>query len=264
MMNHQLKEKVAIITGGASGIGRASALRFLREGARVVIGDIQEEAAAETLKAAQAQGTPDIRFIRADVSEERDVEAMVNLAVTDFGRLDCVFCNAGWLGGRGPLVDESVWDFDRIFAVNLRSVFLGLKHGGRALKKQGQGGTIIVTSSSAALVKQSLSIYATAKAGVAHLARQFACELGPYGIRVNTIVPGAIVTPMWPDQNAAREMLKKAQPLPWNGEPSDIASMALFLASDESRFVSGATMLVDGALIADGAAKFGEATKKMT
>ena len=255
-MGKSLKGRVAVITGGASGIGRSCALRFLNEGACVVIGDLQEDRAEETIEAARAQGTPDIRFIRTDVTEEDDVESMVGLAVEKFGRLDCIFCNAGWLGSRGSLLEVSLSEYERVFAVNLRSVFLGFKHGGRVLRSQGQGGTMIATSSSAALVKQSLSIYATAKYGVAHLARQFACELGPHGVRVNTIVPGAIVTPMWPDQDAAREKLKNAQPLPWNGEPSDIASMALFLASDESRFVSGATMLVDGGLIADGAGRF--------
>lgn len=255
-MGNALAGKVAVITGGASGIGRQCALRFLNEGARVIIGDIQEDRGEETIEAARAQGTPDIEFIRTDVSEEKDVEAMIGLAVSTYGRLDCVYCNAGWLGTRGSLLDVTMSEYERVVAVNLGSVFLGFKHGGRVLKQQGQGGTLIATSSSAALVKQSLSIYATAKYGVAHLARQFACELGPYGIRVNTIVPGAIVTPMWPDQAAAREKLKNAQPLPWNGEPSDIANMALFLASDESRFVSGSTMLVDGGLIADGAGRF--------
>ena len=255
-MGNALAGKVAVITGGASGIGRSGALRFLKEGARVVIGDIHDDRGEETLEAARAQGTPDIRYIHVDASEEADVEAMIGLAVKAFGRLDCVYCNAGWLGTRGSLLDVELSEYEQVFAVNLRSVFLGFKHGGRVLKDQGQGGTMIATSSSAALVKQSLSIYATAKYGVAHLARQFACELGPHGIRVNTIVPGAIVTSMWPDQDAAREKLKAAQPLPWNGEPSDIASMALFLASDESRFVSGSTMLVDGGSIADGAGRF--------
>lgn len=257
-MGQALTGKVAVITGGASGIGRECALRFLSEGARVIIGDLQADRAAEVIETAKAQGTPDIQFIRTDVSGENEVEAMIQLAVKAYGRLDCVFCNAGWLGGRGSLLDVTLDEYERIFAVNLRSVFLGFKHGGRVLKQQGQGGTLIATSSSAALVKQSLSIYATAKYGVTHLARQFACELGPFGIRVNTIVPGAIVTPMWPDQEAAREKLRKAQPLPWNGEPSDIASMALFLAGDESRFVSGTTIQVDGGLIAESAARFNQ------
>jgi 3-oxoacyl-[acyl-carrier protein] reductase len=120
---------------------------------------------------------------------------------------------------------------------------------------------MIASSSTSALVKQSPSIYATAKAGVIQLVREFACELGPLGIRVNTLVPGAIVTPMWVDQDAARTMLRNAQPLPWAGEPDDIANMALFLASDQSRFVSGASMVVDGGLVADSAARFREAKK---
>lgn len=260
-MAGRLDGKVAVITGGASGMGRASALRFLAEGAKVVIGDIQEGPAAETLAAAKAQGTPEIRFIRTDVSEESQVEAMIALAVSAFGRLDCVFSNAGWPGVRGSLLDVSVPDFDRTVAVNLRGPFLCLKHGGRVLKAQGQGGSLIASSSTSALVKQSPHIYATSKAAILQLVREFACELGPFGIRVNTLVPGAIVTPMWGDEEAARKMLNSAQPIPGAGEPEDIANMALFLSSDESRFVSGTTMVVDGGMVADSAGRFNEAKK---
>jgi NAD(P)-dependent dehydrogenase (short-subunit alcohol dehydrogenase family) len=260
-MAGRLEGKVAVITGGASGMGRASALRFLAEGAKVVIGDIQDGPAAETLAAAQAQGTSDIRYIRTDVAEESQVEAMVALAVREFGRLDCVFSNAGWPGVRGSLLDVSVPDFDRTVAVNLRGPFLCLKHGGRVLKAQGQGGSLIASSSTSALVKQSPHIYATSKAAILQLVREFACELGPFGIRVNTLVPGAIVTPMWGDQEAARSMLNGAQPIAAAGEAEDIANMALFLASDESRFVSGTTMVVDGGMVADSAARFNEAKK---
>ena len=249
-MAGRLNGKVAVITGGASGMGRASALRFLAEGAKVVIGDIQDGPAAETLAAAQTQGTPDIRYIRTDVAEESQVEAMIQLAISSFGRLDCVFSNAGWPGVRGSLLDVSVPDFDRTVAVNLRGPFLCLKHGGRVLKSQGQGGSLIASSSTSALVKQSPHIYATSKAAILQLVREFACELGPFDIRVNTLVPGAIVTPMWGDQEAARSMLNGAQPIAKPGEPEDIANMALFLASDESRFMTGAELKLDGGISA--------------
>jgi len=259
-MSQRLEGKVAVITGGASGMGRAAALEFLGHGARVVIADLNAQTAEETLVLARQQGHgPSIRFLRGDVSNEADVAAMVALAVSSFGRLDCMFNNAGLGGAMGPITQTSVEDWDRTCAVLLRSVFLGIKHAGRAMQAQGSGGSIINTASTAGLNGGSgPSAYSASKAGVVNLTKNAAIELAPARIRVNAIAPGGIFTPLIP-ASSAQEMLgfmKGRQPWPDAGQASDIAYAALFLASDESRFCTGTTLTVDGGLMAWGPSLF--------
>jgi len=252
-----LQGKVAVITGGASGMGQATALRFLEEGAAVVIGDRNAETGAKTLELARERGFEAIRFVQTDVTEESDVERFIRSAVDSFGRLDCVFCNAGAAVCADTLLETSVESFDKTIAINLRGIFLGFKHGGRVLKAQGQGGSMIATSSCSAFVKTGQAIYATAKAGVHRLVTAFVNELGPDSIRVNTIVPGAILTPMYgADHEQLRPSFEAAQLLPRVGEPIDIANAALFLASDQSRFVTGASIVVDGGMLAEGPQRY--------
>ena len=255
-MAGRLEGKVAVITGGGNGIGRATVLRFLAEGARVVVADLNEETGRETMDAGRQAGAGDrVRFVRADVTREADVAAAVALATADFGRLDCMFNNAGVAGAFGPIthIDEGDWDYT--FAVLVHGVFLGMKHGARVLKAQGSGGVILSTASIAGLTGgDGPQAYSAAKAAVINLTRAVAVELAPQRIRVNAICPGGILTPLLHRGNAdaMRPLLEKFQPWPEAGQPEHIAGAALFLASDDARFVTGEALVVDGGAVAAG------------
>lgn len=252
-MGSQLADRVAVITGGASGIGRATVLRFLAEGAAVVVGDLNADAAKDLITEA---GEPDrLTFIRTDVATEHDVEALIGAAVERYGRLDVVFNNAGSGGAFGPLTEISVEHWDRTFAILTRGVFLGIKHGARALIAQGTGGSIINTASIAGLVGGSgPQAYSAAKAAVVNLTLNAAVELAPHRIRVNSICPGVIFTPLAAGGNRDQmvEMVKALQPWPDHGDGADIAGAALWLAGDDSRFVTGEAIRVDGGIVAAG------------
>jgi NAD(P)-dependent dehydrogenase (short-subunit alcohol dehydrogenase family) len=246
----RLDGKVAVITGGSSGIGEATARRFVAEGARVVIADIQDERGAALARDLGADAT----FARADVSRENDVASVIATATETYGRLDCIFNNAGVLGTVGAIEDIPADEYDRTMALLLRSVFFGMKHAAPVMKEQ-HSGSIISTSSIAGIVAgDGPHIYSTAKAGVVHLTRSVALELAEHHVRVNCICPGGILTPLVmggvPNnpqlERAAREGLTRFQPIPRAGEPDDIANVALWLASDESTFVTGQAIVVDG------------------
>lgn len=255
-MAGRLEGKVAVITGGASGMGRATVERFLDEGARVVIADLNEKTGSETLEQlARAGHEKRVRFARADVAEEADVERAIALAVTDFGGVDCVFNNAGIAGAVGPLVETRVEDWDATFDVLVRGVFLGIKHGARAMLAAGREGAIINTASVAGLSGGDGPLaYSAAKAAVINLTRAAALQLAPSKIRVNAICPGGILTPLVDrgDPEALRPFLEKLQPWPEAGLGKHIAGAALFLATDDSRFVTGEALVVDGGLTAGG------------
>lgn len=251
-----LSGKVAVITGAASGMGLATAERFVAEGARVIIADLNVEAgraAAETLG-------DRTRFTRCDVSVEDDVASAVALATDAFGRLDVMFNNAGIGGAFGPITELEVDDWDATFAVLVRGVFLGIKHAARVLIDQGEGGSIINTASIAGRGGGAgPQAYSAAKASVINLSETSALELAPHSIRVNAICPGIIFTPLMHsgDESDAEEMVAELQPMPRRGEGSDIAGAALWLAGDDSAFVSGQEITVDGALLAAGPRIFG-------
>ncbi len=256
-MAGRLEGKVAVITGGASGMGRATALRFLDEGASVVIADLNEKSGAEAVELAASAGHEKrFRFVRTDVAEEPDVERMVALADAEFGRLDCVFNNAGIGGAFGPVTELDVEDWDATFAVLVRAVFLGIKHGARSMRERGIEGSIINTASVAGLSGGDGPLaYSAAKAAVINLTRAAAVELAAQRIRVNAICPGAILTPLvhrGGDPEALRERLATLQPWPEAGAGEHIAGAALFLASDDARFVTGEHLVVDGGLTAAG------------
>ena len=255
-MSGRLEGKVAVITGAGSGIGRATALRFLAEGARVVAAEFNEATGNETVDLAARAGHGDrICFVRTDVAQERDVEAAIALASSAFGRLDCVFNNAGVAGAFGPITHISAEDWDYTFAVLVRGVFFGIKHAARVLRAQGSGGTIINTASVAGLSGgDGPQAYSASKAAVINLTRAVAVELAPDKIRVNAICPGGILTPLLHrgSPEVIEPFLKQMQPWPEPGLPEHIAGAALFLASEDARFVTGEALVVDGGLTALG------------
>lgn len=257
----RLDGRVAVITGGANGIGRETALRFLDEGARVVIADLNAPNAEAVLRIAAERGHRDaIRFVRADVAQEPDVEAMIQAALEAFGRLDCVFNNAGIGGAFGPVTETRVEEWDYTLGVLLGGVFLGMKHGARVMKAQGEGGSIISTSSVAGLTGGGgAHCYSAAKAAIISLTRTVAVELAPHRIRVNTVAPGPLMTELFHrgDPASAERAILDRQPWPEAGQARDVAGVVVFLASSDAGFVTGETIVVDGGLLARGPAVFG-------
>jgi NAD(P)-dependent dehydrogenase (short-subunit alcohol dehydrogenase family) len=256
----RLANKVAIVTGGASGLGRATVMRFLADGAKVLVADLNEANGAETLAIAKAQGhAANVGFVRCDVARESDVAATVAEAQSHFGRLDIAYLNAGVGGAFGPIAETSVEDWDYTFAVLTRSVFLGMKHASLAMKKHADGGVILVTASIAGMVGGGGShAYSAAKAACISLIENVAAELGPDRIRVVGIAPGVISTPLV--HRGRPEKFEKQfaqQPWPDRGAPEHIADVAAFLASDDARFITGETVKVDGGLLAQGVALWG-------
>jgi NAD(P)-dependent dehydrogenase (short-subunit alcohol dehydrogenase family) len=254
----RLRDKVAVVTGGAGGMGQATVLRFLAEGARVVIADFNADSGAKTMQLAAAAGVGDAaRFIKVDVVKEMDVAAMIECAVDEFGRLDIIFNNAGVGGAIGPVWDLEEDEWDYTFDVLVKGVFFGIKHGSRVLRKQKQGGAIINTASVAGLSGGCGPLaYSAAKAAVVNLSRAAAVQLAPDRIRVNAICPGFILTGLTHSAHVSEEEAGKhldgLQPIPDHGTGDDIAGTALFLASDDSRFVTGEAIIVDGGLTAIG------------
>ena len=252
----RLEGKVAVITGGASGMGQATVLRFLDEGARVVVADYNADNGEKTLGLARGAGHTDtLRFIRTDVAKEADIVAMVELAVSEFGQLDIIFNNAGVGGVVGPVWDIAVEEWDYTFDVLTKGVFLGIKHAARVMKKQGHGGAIINTASTAGLSGGSGPlVYSAAKAAVINLTKSSAVQLAPDRIRVNAICPGAILTGLTDqgDPQQAAQAMDGFQPWPEHGKGADIAGAALFLASQDAAFVTGEALVVDGGLTAIG------------
>jgi len=252
----RLGNKVAIITGGASGMGLATAHRFLAEGAKVVIADYNEITGAQAVEQAAAAGYANsVSFIQIDVAVEADIERMIQHAHNEFGRIDIVFNNAGVGGAIGPLTETSVSDWDYTFDVLAKGVFLGIKHAAIYMKAHGIHGSIINTASIAGLSGDGGPlVYSAAKAAVISLSKSAAVELAASNIRVNAICPGFIVTPLadgGKPENAANQFAK-AQPWPDFGQGKHIAGTALFLASDDAEFVTGEHIVVDGGLTAAG------------
>ncbi|HXG21692.1 MAG TPA: SDR family oxidoreductase [Methylomirabilota bacterium] len=245
--------KVALITGAGSGIGRASALAFAREGAKVVVADVIVEGGEETVRLIQQAGGEAV-FMRADVSQAVEVEALVKKAVATYGRLDCAHNNAGIEGPGATTVEyaEAMWD--RVIAVNLKGVWLCMKYEITEMLKHG-GGAIVNTASTAGLVGYPRgSAYVASKHGVVGLTKTAVLEYAKSGVRVNAVCPGAIDTPMMGritdhrPQRAAR--MAAAEPVGRMGQPGEIAEAVVWLCSDAASFVTGHAMAVDGALTA--------------
>jgi NAD(P)-dependent dehydrogenase (short-subunit alcohol dehydrogenase family) len=246
----RLDNKVAIITGGASGIGAGTVRRFVAEGARVLISDLDTERGG----ALAAELGDNTAFLQTDVSQEEQVAAMVAEATDRWGRLDCLYNNAGFGGALGPISKTTVDDYDLTMDVLLKSVFLGMKHAAPVMTEQGSGSIISTASVAGIRVGFAPHLYSVAKCAVIHLTKTVALELGEHNIRVNAICPGFIATPLAagrPDADESqiqqlREAGAASQVMGRVGEPSDIANMALFLASDESEWITGREFVVDG------------------
>lgn len=255
MSGDRLAGRTAVITGGASGIGFEVARRFLSEGASVVIGDYNAEAGAAARARLAGEGFDGrVAFIRTDVCQEDDVEALMAGAVDRFGGLDIAFNNAGIAGAVGPIVETHVDHWDATFAVMTRGVFLGVKHAARLMIPRG-GGSIINTASIAALSSGVVpTAYSASKAAVVSFTRNAATELAEHRIRVNAVCPGIIFTPLMHNgrEEQAEAVVREIQPWPDRGEPHHVASAVLYLASDESAFVTGEAHTVDGGYLANG------------
>jgi NAD(P)-dependent dehydrogenase (short-subunit alcohol dehydrogenase family) len=249
----RLDGKVAIVTGAASGIGRASAVLFAREGARLVIVDQNAEALTGTANLISQNGGS-AHIIAADTSHEEEVKDFIRYAIESLGGLDVVYANAGVSGGLVPLLEQSAEHWLNILQINLVGTFLAIKHAAPHMIAQGRGSIVLTASVAGLRANAGGSPYAASKAGVISLAQTSANALLGTGVRVNAICPGLIETGMTrPIFEAARERGTQAKigqlnPLQRAGAPEEIAAMALFLASDEASYVNGQAFPVDGGL----------------
>lgn len=249
----RLQDKVTIITGAGGGMGRVAAQLFAKEGARVVVAEFSEEAGEETVGLVRAAGG-EATYVKVDVSNEADARRMVDHAVATYGRLDSLYNNAGIM----PEADHSVIDtdvatWDKVMAVNVRGVFLGCKYAIPAMEAAG-GGSIINIASFVAILGCSVpqDAYTASKGAVLSLTRSLAVQFGPMGIRTNAICPGPIETPLLMDwllkDEAAKKLRLGRNPTGRFGKPEEIVHMAVYLASDESRFTNGASLVIDGGI----------------
>jgi NAD(P)-dependent dehydrogenase (short-subunit alcohol dehydrogenase family) len=249
----RLTDKVAIITGGGSGMGRVACQMFAAEGARVVVAEFDTPSGEETVGLVTDAGGQ-ATFVQADVSVEDDARRMVEAAASAYGRVDVLYNNAGVM----PEADHSVIDtdvdtWDKVMAVNVRGVFLGCKHAIPRMLEQGSG-SIINISSFVALLGCSVpqDAYTASKGAVLSLTRSLAVQFGPQGVRSNAICPGPIETPLLMDwllkDEAAKQLRLARNPTGRFGKPEEIVSMAIYLASDESKWTNGAAMVVDGGI----------------
>lgn len=248
-----LKDKVALVTGGSSGIGRATALACAREGAKVAVADIGVAGGEETAQLVKDAGGEAI-FIKADMTKAADLEAMVDTIVKTYGRLDCAHNNAGIEGALGKTANYDEAEWDKVIAINLTGVWLCMKYEIPQMLKNG-GGSIVNTASAAGLLGvPNMPAYAASKHGVVGLTKTAALEYAKAGIRVNCVCPGIIQTPMVSRLTGERpgmfEKIATAEPIGRIGKPEEIAESVVWLCSDLASFVTGHAMSVDGGIVA--------------
>jgi NAD(P)-dependent dehydrogenase (short-subunit alcohol dehydrogenase family) len=242
--------QVVVVTGGASGIGEAVVRAVAAQGGNVLIADIQEELGARIVNDFPNQ----VLFQRTDITQEADVAAAIARAQSTFGHLTGLVNSAGIVGVVGPIAETPVESFDRTMAILARGVFLGIKHAARAMEDSGMRGAIVSLASTAGVMGgQGPHTYTMAKHGVVGLTRSVASELSPAGIRVNAVAPGGTVTPMTAaltggDEQAITEFLTAGSPLGFACLPEDVANGILFLLSDEARFITGHTLVIDAGI----------------
>jgi NAD(P)-dependent dehydrogenase (short-subunit alcohol dehydrogenase family) len=250
----RLDKNIVVITGGASGIGKAAVKLFVKEGAKVVFGDVQDKPSEKLVD----EFGQDVLFKHTDVSEEADVQALIAAAVDKFGRLDCIFNNAAISGASGMIDEIPTIMFDGMLAVNLRSVFLGMKYAAAVMKEQMSGNIINTASIAGHRTGFGSHPYSACKAAIIQMTKTVANELGPFNIRTNCICPGAVVTSIFgrgiglsQEETESRygglgEIFKDMQSIPRPCVPEDIAEAAVWLASEGSSYVNGAAINVDG------------------
>jgi NAD(P)-dependent dehydrogenase (short-subunit alcohol dehydrogenase family) len=250
-MPKTFENKVVLITGGTSGIGRATAIAFAKEGAKVVVSGRRKAEGAETVTMVEKAGGEGL-FVQADVSDEEQVKKLVETTVSHFGRLDIAFNNAGIEGELGPVTEAKVEAYNKVFDINVKGVLLSMKHEIPALLKSG-GGSIVTTSSIAGTIGMAnVGIYIASKHAVNGLTKTAALEVAKQGIRVNMVSPAAIQTDMLDrfigNEGAAqkKEYFATQHPIGRLGQPEEIASAVLFLSSPGASFITGHDLLVDG------------------
>jgi len=248
-MAGSLTDKVALVTGGSTGIGHAAVRLFAREGAKVVVGDVNVEAGNETVEQLKQSGSDGL-FVKCDVSKAADVEALISKCVEAYGRLDCAFNNAGILGELGTTETCTEENFDRLVAVNLKGVWLCMKYEIRQMLKQGSGAIVNTASNAGMRGQPEIPAYGATKAGIVQLTKTAALETIRSGLRINCVNPSLIWTPMVEGQAADDpglvEKLTEEQKIGRMGRPEEVAEAVVWLCSDAASFVTGHPMNVDG------------------
>lgn len=238
-MAHRMQDKIVIVTGASSGLGRATAELMTAEGARVVMADISQEAGEAAAREIGAD------FVRTDVGDPAEVDSLVSGTVARYGRLD-VMCNNAGVHAAGPLLDTTNDDFERVVAVNFGGIFYGTRAAGRVMAEQGSGVIVNTASNGGFLPTEGMAVYCGTKAAVVAMSKACALELAPKGVRVNTISPGTMLSGMVPDVEGIVDVLDKLQPVGYAANPAQMATGLLYLASDDANYVTGHDLIVDG------------------
>lgn len=243
MSENRLKDKVAIVTGGASGLGLATAKLFMAEAAKVVVADLDTPTGRSSVE------NLGVEFVPTDVSQPDAVDALINGVVKEHGRLDVMFNNAGIVLQK-PVLETTTEEFQRTVAVNLGGVFNGLRAAGQVMVEQGTGSIINTASNGGSSPTANLAVYCATKAAIITLTKAAAIELAPQGVRVNSLSPGTMLSGMVPDDPALKAALDKLQPVGYAAEPRLMGHGVVFLASDEAEYVTGHDLVVDGGAVA--------------
>lgn len=253
----RLKDRVALVTGSGSGIGRATAVLLSKEGAKVAVNDINAEGGNETLRMISDAGG-EASFFKADVTKSTEVKALMSAIIERYGRVDVLHSHVGGdLGTNDTVVDVSEEDWDRLMGLNVKSHFLVLRETIPHMMRTGGGAIIITITTNAFVNVRNFETYGATKSTLIQLTKSLAMDYGRFGIRVNGLAPGEVHTPLWersfstvPNPAEAKEAIRRKIPLGHIAAPEEIASAVLFLASDDARYVTGSILFVDGGLTA--------------